>query len=125
MVELLKSTSIPSAGLRRAEAEKTIRYANMGNSMQYYNDFPRLLEQMFTAAGYRVERSSYLRSGANLGSMLEGNLNLLDAWRSTTSTVQELLEEQGPWDFVIINDHSQWPARETSRQETLENVVTN
>jgi hypothetical protein len=35
-------------------------------------------------------------------------------------TVKDLLtSQQSQWDYVIINDHTQWPARENSREETL------
>jgi hypothetical protein len=36
------------------------------------------------------------------------------------STVVELLETQPSWDFIILNDHTQAPAREASAQRTRE-----
>ena len=97
---------------------KTIRYANFGNSMQFTNDLPRLLEQMLTDKGYAVIRDEYLRGGANLST-------LWGSWKDTINKVlgweimEDILTKRSAWDFIIVNDHTQWPAREETRQESV------
>jgi hypothetical protein len=100
--------------------KKIIRYANIGNSMQFFNNFPILLENMLVAANYAVaERGSYLRSNASLKSLWTGWRHGLDSLMGF-STAEDLLKKEGMWDFIIVNDHSQWPAREATRQESLQ-----
>jgi len=155
-----------------SRSSSVIRVAHIGNSIQYYNDCPRLLEHMFrTRFGNAYYQNSCLRGGATLTSVLEkgngmktkfssssrrpndnGNVSLLEDGRNSSfddigaPTVEDLLlhDDRYPkhkptatttasrsspssaspssfsFDFVVMNDHTQSPARSTTRQQTIE-----
>jgi len=118
--------------------QEKIKMACLGNSIQYYNDCPRLLERIFWEAGFTdAKQDSCLRGGASLPSLwTKGNgmrnkfatPNALISNNNSTSeepsydigapSVQALLENDS-FDFAILNDHTQSPAREESRDKTL------
>jgi hypothetical protein len=126
-----KETEDPSTA---ALVEGEIRMAFCGNSILYYNDCPRLLQQMVEAAfpHHTVVQDSCLRGGANLKSLFErGNGMgtkfgpLHDIGQPTVS--QLLQSSKQPWHFVILNDHTQAPARtgtaDQSKQALAEHYV--
>ena len=107
-----------------------VRVAFAGNSVLYYNDCPRLLEAI--AGGTRaVSTDCCLRGGATLKSLLDkgvGDAFELPANRredgtcdSGAPTVQALLSV--PWDFVVMNDFTQGPARAESRAASVAVLV--
>ncbi|CAB9516449.1 expressed unknown protein [Seminavis robusta] len=117
---------------------RRIRIACLGNSIQYYNDCPRLLERMLqeAAGGYydEVYQNSCLRGGASIISLWEQGNGMRNKFRTHNAlrpdgsydigapTVKSLLEDKDHnkrFDFVVINDHTQSPAREASRTETV------
>jgi len=109
---------------------KPLRVAFLGNSMQFTNDSPRLMEQMFAAANagassscQRVfEQDSCLRSGADISSLWWEGTNVFLFFRHTLdwgADYPEDLLSDSKWDFVVINDNTQWPARADSRAESL------
>lgn len=124
---------------------KGIKVAHIGNSIQYYNDCPRLLERMFKAyygpdgpennINNVVVQDSCLRGGASLVSLpTKGNgmatkfatpnaLRPDGTYDIGSPTVQDLLTSNS-WDFVIMNDHTQSPARLDSRKNTLKALET-
>lgn len=128
-----QETEDPSAAAV-VEEDDEIRMAFCGNSILYYNDCPRLLQQMVEAAfpHRTVVQDSCLRGGANLKSLLErGNGMgtkfgpLHDIGQPTVS--QLLLPSKPHWHYVIMNDHTQAPARtataDQSKQALAEHYV--
>ena len=116
--------------------QQCIRFACVGNSMQYYNDCPRLLACMFRAAGFMtVEQDSCLKGGASLVSLWQkgngmrtkfGTENALQpdgSYDIGAPTIPSLLKvadvtQKRSWDVCIMNDHTQSPAREETRTAT-------
>lgn len=106
----------------------------IGNSMLFHNDVPRLLEAMRPP----LINDCCFRGGGSIASILaDGNAT----WHSTAirmstpnarradgsfdvcqSTVAELLSSS-PWDFVVLNDFSQAPARTATRAEGAEVLI--
>lgn len=123
-------SSAPPALLAPSEDDKRrIRIACLGNSIQYYNDCPRLLERMFQ--GWDMQQNSCLKGGSTIITLWEKgngmrhkfgtpNAQLPDgSYDIGAPTVKSLLEDE-TFDVVIINDHTQSPARESSRAATLQ-----
>lgn len=116
----------------------TLRVAHVGNSIQYYNDCPRLLEHMLkTRFVGLVRQDSCLRGGATLSSLLvkgngmgekfatEAARNSDGSYDTGAATIRDLLlkrEEGAPWDVVIMNDHTQAPARLETRRATMKTL---
>lgn len=124
--------------------DSAIAIAFLGNSMLYFNDCPRLVQQMIEETIAVVKQDTCLRGGATLTSLWEkGNgmsrkfateqalietSRTFDELNSTAvprpvydvgaATVQELLRAEPSWDFVILNDYTQGPARPESRAAT-------
>lgn len=110
-------------------SEEKIRVAFVGNSILYYNDCPRLLECMLLQI-CDVSQDSCLRGGATLKSMLEQGNGMQRKFASPPAkikdgsfdigvpTVQSLLSDNS-WEFVVMNDHTQSPAREETKKRTL------
>lgn len=124
--------------------KKTIKIAHMGNSIQYYNDCPRLLQQMIQHNDIYynhpndVIQDSCLRGGSTTSSLWkEGNgmktkftsdraLEMMIETDGTqhpqydigSTTIHELLTKHS-WDYVIINDYTQGPARQKLRDHTI------
>lgn len=110
------------------QPRREIRVAFLGNSMFYFNDCPRLLEQMMQDTGMVVTQNSCLRGGATLVSLwMEGNgmgkkfstppaLQEDGTYDIGAATVEDLLRSN-LWTTVVINDHTQSPAREVSKEK--------
>mmetsp|Transcript_12785 Transcript_12785/g.14630 ORF Transcript_12785/g.14630 Transcript_12785/m.14630 type:complete len:326 (-) Transcript_12785:17-994(-) len=135
---------------KKNNEEQNIRVAFCGNSILYYNDCPRLLEQMLrTKFVTKVQQDSCLRGGVTLTTLWErgnGMRKLFgrhpnsisrDKKGNTTRdkdgntirdigspTILDLLSTNGDtdttnyWDYVIMNDHTQHPARSDTLEET-------
>jgi hypothetical protein len=147
----------------------TISIAFCGNSMLYFNDCPRFMEQMITVgqSPVSVVQNSCLRGGATLTSLYQhGNgmsvkfatppatynlteiLSVSKNRTCTTSPDDELVHakvdsatagttesydigadtvldmlQSTSWDYVILNDYTQGPARMKSRKETLRTLI--
>ena len=116
------------------QAEPThdsIRVAFLGNSILYFNDCPRLVESMLQTRYQTVRQDSCLRGGATLPSLFYSGNGMRTKFATPTAlrpdgsfdtgapSVQALLEENS-WDFIVMNDHTQSPARASSRQATIE-----
>jgi hypothetical protein len=119
--------------------QEYISVAHLGNSIQYYDDLPRLLEHMLATKFQTVRQNSCLRGGATLTSLFEkgngmatkfGNNNNKDIGAPTVKDL--LLSIPTPssssswpslsWDFVIINDHTQSPARIEKRKQSMQTL---
>jgi len=194
---VVSSSSGPPNRKRNAQEESSpsssssrrhLAIAFCGNSMLYFNDTPRLVQQMVEhalriaqqqqqqegttttiAAPVQVQQDSCLRGGASLPSLWEQgngmskkfataqaelvdgdesrgekfrNNNNYDGSSSSKKTkrhsnrhrttqhdtgaasVEELLtprpqERKAAWDFVVLNDYTQAPARAETREETV------
>eukprot|EP00934_Nitzschia_sp_Nitz4_P006656 Nitzschia sp. Nitz4//scaffold76_size158648//8356//9309//NITZ4_002527-RA/size158648-processed-gene-0.225-mRNA-1//1//CDS//3329557788//6646//frame0 len=109
----------------------SISIVHMGNSIQYYNDNPRLLEHMLKTHYKSVTQDSCLRGGANFTSLWEEGNGMEDKFNSTAAllpdgsydigspTVEALLSK-GHIDFAVMNDYTQNPAREETRNNSIE-----
>jgi hypothetical protein len=144
---LVTSADCSSCGLKRSSLHKTspltmannetltaehIRIAHIGNSIQYYNDCPRLLESIFKDhyGSDKVTQDSCLRGGASLVSIWTKGNGMATKFGTPNairpdgtydigrSSVQELLKSE-KWDFVIMNDHTQSPARNETKENTM------
>lgn len=115
-----------------------VRVAHIGNSIQYYNDCPRLLERMMKEyfGSNNVSQDSCLRGGASLVSIWTKGNGMANKFATPNAqrpdgtydigspTVQDLLQSSD-WDYVIMNDHTQSPARQESRDKTIQELVNN
>lgn len=108
--------------------------AFLGNSILYFNDCPRVLEHML------LESNKY-SSGVKQNSCLCGGTSLKELWTRGNgmatkfaassprengtydigaSSVQALLlnNNDHPWDYCVLNDFTQGPARAHTREES-------
>lgn len=113
-----------------SDSESSVKVAHVGNSMQYYGDTPRFLEHMLQTRYESVTQDSCLRPASTLWSVWTKGNNMGDKFNSTAAirddgtldigapTVEALLEKE-EWDYVVLNDRSQNPTREESRNKSL------
>jgi hypothetical protein len=107
----------------------SIRVAHLGNSIQYYNDCPRLLEHLLRMKYDQVTQDSCLRGGASLVSLSRKGNGMARKFQTPPAkrpngtydigspSVESLLSQK--WDFVIFNDHTQAPARADVRAKSI------
>jgi hypothetical protein len=140
------SNEQPTSSSQQQQYSAVVRIAHLGNSIQYYNDCPRLLEQMIASTGRHVVQDSCLRGGAtleglfrhgngmhakfgispNAGNRSDGTVDI------GAATVTDLFQGRGAshhnkkknapppiWDFCVMNDFTQGPARSDSRDITI------
>ena len=111
-----------------------VNVAHLGNSIQYYNDLPRFLQNMIVSSRYSdmYYQNSCLRGGATLASLWEKGNGMRTKFGGPendigAATVTELLssslyadnDNQSAWNYIILNDHTQSPARESKRNASL------
>jgi len=138
-----------------ADPDKTIHssptysIAHLGNSIQYYNDCPRVLEKMLLSTTLGrvtdldnperksiVRSDSCLRGGSTLPSLWKDGNGMAKKFASRpesiiagddgfdigTPTVFDLLKASDTnlryWDFIVVNDYTQSPARNERKQES-------
>lgn len=123
--------------LDNAFSTNEIRIAFCGNSMQYFNDCPRLVQQMIETAfpsSVRILQDSCLRGGATLSSLFQNGNGMSEKFGLVDDdigqpTVSHLFRlpsvlssssnsDSSSWDFVVLNDHTQAPAREETAQDS-------
>ena len=121
----------------------TISIGFLGNSILYYNDAPRLIEYMLKLKSQQwnaVFQDSCLRGGASFITLLEKGNGMAEKFATPNArreedgsydigapTVPTLLAEttttaeqsDKPWDYIIMNDYTQAPARNETRNETI------
>lgn len=114
----------------------SIQVAFIGNSILYFNDQPRFLSNLFShvsSSKISLSQDSCLRGGASLisiytkGNGMENKFNTPSALLEDGSydigspNIQSLLllKHDKPWDFVVMNDYTQSPARIKTREETV------
>ena len=108
------------------------RIAFVGNSIQYFNDLPRLFEQLNSD----VLQDSCLHGGTRYATLIQKGNGMQKKWATTpakrsdgsfdigAASVQELLlgadqETKVSWDYVVLNDYTQGPAREKVRTKSI------
>lgn len=109
-----------------------IQVAFLGNSIIYFNDCPRLLEHMLQQSIPNVAQDSCLRGGASLPSLWEEGNGMRNRFGGSehakrpdgsvdfgAPTVQDLLTLR-KWNFAVMNDYTQAPARPETRLETAQ-----
>ena len=118
------TTAAGAAGIAPPPSEP-VHIAYAGNSMIYFHDTPRMFTNLATK--HRVaSKDSCLRGGASLPSLfLEGN-GMRNKFRTLqksevdigSPTVSEMLSSK-QYDFLVMNDYTQAPARMALRQKTI------
>lgn len=140
---------------QQQQPERKICIACIGNSIQYFNDCPRFLEEL--SNGKISHQDSCLRGGASLVSIIQdGNgmkrkfgtpsaavtiqngSEVVQSYDIGAPTIQALLcgassshgekdkdnsvitKVSHKWDFIMMNDHTQSPARSSSREKTIQ-----
>lgn len=106
-----------------------VRVAFLGNSILYYNDCPRLLEAI-SAPEARVVHDCCLRGGANLAQLLDEGSNMFRPNEASlrsdgthdagAATVEALLGQSDGWDYVVMHDYTQGPARPNTRDASID-----
>lgn len=115
------------------DREDAVSVAHLGNSIQFYNDGPRLLQHMLKLKYPSVAQDSCLHGGANVTRLYEEG-NAMEEKFATPSAklpdgtfdigspnVKDLLTERA-WDYIVINDHTQAPAREGNRTASIQTL---
>ena len=119
------------------EEREGVRVAFLGNSILYYNDCPRFLENLSMGA---ISQDSCLRGGTNLHELWKlGNGMRKHGWATDNAkidnadgdvnydvgapNVKTLLDATKKWDYVVFNDHTQGPARPEKKQVTQDVLV--
>ena len=112
------------------DSPRTLRIAFLGNSLTFFNDLPHLLQHILatTTTGIDdVKVGCCLRGGQSLPSLLTkgadmGRAKLQIGGRDMYATVEELLTAPGGWDYVVVNDHSQAPARDDAQPAIVDSA---
>eukprot|EP00587_Corethron_hystrix_P008310 CAMPEP_0113298280 /NCGR_PEP_ID=MMETSP0010_2-20120614/792_1 /TAXON_ID=216773 ORGANISM="Corethron hystrix, Strain 308" /NCGR_SAMPLE_ID=MMETSP0010_2 /ASSEMBLY_ACC=CAM_ASM_000155 /LENGTH=327 /DNA_ID=CAMNT_0000151311 /DNA_START=159 /DNA_END=1142 /DNA_ORIENTATION=- /assembly_acc=CAM_ASM_000155 len=127
-------TRLQSLSSGNGNGKDLTRIAFLGNSILYYNDCPRLIANMIANSEMHITavQNSCLLGGSNLASLWEKGNGMYTKFRTEpallpsddptaepkydvgAATVRELLERQR-WDFVVMNDFTQGPARKDTR----------
>ena len=96
---------------------RDLKVAFVGNSIQYYNDFPRLMEAI---SGYHITQNSCLRGGATLSTILTRGNGMKTKFKSSNAktesggydigapNVYDLLvgDYSDDWDYIVLNDRT-------------------
>ena len=115
--------------------QRSLSVSFLGNSIQYFNDCPRLVESMLTDSGYTVQQNSCLRGGATLTSLWEKGNGMLNKFSTPPAalpnggydigapTPAALLEpKKKARNFVLLQDHTQHPTRPSTRQASIDTI---
>lgn len=124
----LQQHSMASPNRKRRENDSEIRVAFLGNSILYFNDCPRVLERMLETRFAKVKQNSCLRGGTSIlelwiqgngmtSKFATGQPRSNGTYDIGAPSVQALLHNN-QWDFCIINDFTQGPARAETREES-------
>ena len=138
-----------SASSLPSDKKRGARVAFVGNSIQYFNDTPRFLTRLCRRANSQrtVLDKPYAAFIETQDSCFRGGVNLVELWQQGNGmlkhgfaseaaitgsdndgsncydvgapTVKDLLTRQD-WDFVVLNDHTQGPARDDTRDATID-----
>ena len=123
------SMSSPTGRRKQPNDTTEIRVAFLGNSILYFNDCPRVFERMLETRFSKVTQNSCLRGGTSIlelwtqGNGMTCKFATGQQPRSNGTydigapSVQALLHNNS-WDFCVINDFTQGPARAKTREES-------
>jgi len=115
----------------KSASESAVKIAFIGNSMLFYNDQPRF----FSNLAVNVVQDSCLRGFASISSIFSDGNGMENLFNTTPAMnedgsfdigapdVASLLSER--WDYVILNDYSQGPARNDSRIDAINAIQNN
>lgn len=120
----LETATTSTTTLAECYEEEPLYIAQVGNSMQYTNDSPRLLEFLF-GGPCKLQQDSCFRSGSTIPHLWREGNGMILVFRDTDDRGApdiETLLSNDRLDFVVINDHTQAPARASTRQESLETL---
>lgn len=95
-----------------------VRVAFLGNSVQYYNDCPRLVETISSSIS---KQDSVLRGGSESATLFqEGNGQQFESCHDDPGkpTVTDLFSHSAKWDFVVINDRMKDAILDSHRSRT-------
>ena len=107
-----------------------IHIAYAGNSMLYFHDTPRFFSNLATTRRVASqEQDSCLRGGASLPSLFREGNGMRNKFRTLrksetdigSPTVSAMLSSKR-YDFLVMNDYTQAPARIERRAETLSSL---
>ena len=127
--------SPPAASAATADADadapstsKPIHIAYAGNSMIYFHDTPRFFANLATKRRV-ASHDCCLRGGASLPSLFREGNGMRNKFRTLresetdigSPTVSVMLSSR-QYDFLIMNDYTQAPARIERREETLSSL---
>eukprot|EP00977_Amphora_coffeiformis_P025479 scaffold20121_cov187-Amphora_coffeaeformis.AAC.2 len=116
--------------------QRNLSISFVGNSIQYFNDCPRLVQSMLIDSGYDVQQDSCLRGGATISSLWEKGNGMLKKFSTPPGarpqggydigapTPTALLEPPKKManNFILLQDHTQHPTRPSTRQESLNTI---
>ena len=128
---------VPAASAATADADadadapstsNPIHIAYAGNSMIYFHDTPRFFANLATKRRV-ASHDCCLRGGASLPSLFREGNGMRTKFRTLresetdigSSTVSAMLSSR-QYDFLIMNDYTQAPARIERREETLSSL---
>lgn len=133
----MKSSSLHTKDVNNARKESStkpsddqngVTVAFLGNSILYFNDTPRFL---FNLGSKKIRhQNSCLRGGTTLtelytlgngmkrhGFATDNALMENGEYDIGSPTVHDLLQSNAKWDVVVMNEHTQGPARQSTREE--------
>eukprot|EP00300_Choanocystis_sp_HF-7_P034180 c46754_g1_i1.p1 GENE.c46754_g1_i1~~c46754_g1_i1.p1 ORF type:complete len:371 (+),score=100.47 c46754_g1_i1:38-1114(+) len=92
--------------------ERTIRVAFIGNSFTYFNDMPNMLEQLFATSPIptKLEHEQVTPGGQNF------------TGHSEDEKVQELLNPEKHFDYIVLQDNSNVPGGGASGKKRVESI---
>lgn len=114
----------------------TTNVAYVGNSMLYFNDTPRFVSKLVSESSKKskkIHQDSCLRGGASLISIYNDGNGMQDKFNTKKSLKEDgtydigspdvkslLAGSKTNWDYIVMNDFSQGPARLQTREETAQ-----
>jgi hypothetical protein len=134
--DLSNTTAAPSNETYSNDIPPLVHMVYFGNSMLLKNDCTGVVDKMIehaTAIMYnqssKVISQTCLRKGATLTSLWDHDCDIVNDFvvtrRNRTKKAKDQFKETlHDWDFVIMNDQSQGPARESSRSMSIETIKT-
>ena len=114
------------------DCQQSYRIAFLGTSITYYNGLPNILGKLFEDAGFDYTQRSVLRSGSSFVGLWNKTFNTIGSLarfcpylRFQGPTNLLTLLDDGPWDYVVMQDNMQVPARIETRGETAQYLEQN
>jgi len=117
-------------GVHEVPPPKPVDIAYAGNSMIYFHDTPRMFTNLATKRRV-ASQDSCLRGGASLPSLFQEGNGMRNKFRTLrknetdigSPTVSEMLSSK-QFEFLVMNDYTQAPARIERRKKTISSLQT-